>query len=103
MRMAEYYQEKKQLPKRLEVVMDAKKFAVVNNSSDAQIFGIRKVKVELHCLLNQKEFAYQEIEEVRENKMSATDENKEFGQFWIETLLAIVDKYFPKGPSPTAQ
>lgn len=79
--------------KSMEAITNAKNLAITSNYPESELIAIRSIKVELHCILNQKDKALKEVSEVEQNKSRDSDSNKEFYGLWIKKLEDIIRRY----------
>ena len=91
-KLAQYYNNLNQLLPALEAISNAKALAIIESYPESQLYGIRKVKTEIHFKLKQLDNAEKEILEVEQSKLSDSNENKEFYDMWIHNLKKIIGK-----------
>jgi len=77
----------------LEEIEKAKRLALESDYPESLLYGIRKLKIQIHGQLKDKESASLEISEIeKQNQAESIAELAEMRNDWIKILKAMVDK-----------
>jgi hypothetical protein len=91
MRIAEAFFEKKEYRASLESVIRAKDLACEQKYPEDQMYGIRVLKMRVHCKLGQRKEAENEMKEVQDARERDREEYHEYYDQWLVALKKILD------------
>lgn len=92
-KITDYYFARKEYAKALEAANTAKQLALTAGYPEDQLIGLRTLKTEIHCLLEQEPEAMIELRELQDSQEKASEKNKPFYDLWIKKLKKVFNRY----------